>query len=379
MRGGTSKAVVFRQQDLPADKTQWDDLFLAVMGSPDASARQLNGMGGGISSLSKVCIVAPPTHPEADIDFTFAQVLVREARVDYHSNCGNMSSAMGPFALDEALVEANGEQARVVIHNTNTGKLVVATFPLDEGFAAVDGPLQIPGVAGSGAPVLLEFLEPGGAATGKLLPTGHAVDVLEVPGVGRVEASLVDAANACVFIDAERAGIRATESPADLDGRMELMAMLESIRCAAGVAMGLGENADHIRRLSPSNPKIGLLTEPRDSVDLAGRTLPAHSADLTARMISMGNTHRALPLTGALCLGVAARITGTIANRYARGGERAAQLRILQPSGISLIGAQVEETANGWHARLASVYRTQRRLFEGHVLVPAAHFSSMAP
>jgi hypothetical protein len=236
MRGGTSNGVVFRQQDLPADRSQWDAIFLTVMGSPDAAARQLDGMGGGISSLSKVCVVGPPTHPEADIDFTFAQVLVREARVDYHSNCGNMSSAVGPFAVDECLVEAGGDQARVVIHNTNTGKLVIATFPLDDGGAAVDGPLEISGVTGSGAPVHLEFHDPGGAGTGKLLPTGNTLDVLDVPGIGRVEASLVDAANACVFIEAARAGITGTEAPAELDGRTELMEFLEAIRCAAGVA-----------------------------------------------------------------------------------------------------------------------------------------------
>jgi len=157
MRGGTSKAVVFRQQDLPADRGQWDAIFLAVMGSPDPNARQLDGMGGGISSLSKVCVVGPPSHAEADIDFTFAQVLVREARVDYQSNCGNMSSAMGPFAVDESLVEVDGGEARVVIHNTNTRKLVYATFPIDDGATAVDGAFEIPGVAVSGAPVRVAF------------------------------------------------------------------------------------------------------------------------------------------------------------------------------------------------------------------------------
>jgi 2-methylaconitate cis-trans-isomerase PrpF len=189
MRGGTSNAIVFHQRDLPADRAEWDAIFLAAMGSPDPNARQLDGMGGGISSLSKVCVVGPPTHPEADIDFTFAQVSVRDASVDYHSNCGNMSSAMGPFAVDESVVAASGDEAHVVIHNTNTGKLIDAIFRLDDGRAAVDGPLEIPGVAGSGAPVRLEFRDPGGASTGKLLPSGQALDVLDVPGLGRVEAS----------------------------------------------------------------------------------------------------------------------------------------------------------------------------------------------
>lgn len=372
MRGGTSKAVVFREQDLPADRGTWDEIFLALMGSPDPSARQLDGMGGGISSLSKVCVVGPPTHPQADIDFTFAQVSVREATVDYNSNCGNMSSAMGPFAVDESLVAANGDEARVVIHNTNTGKLVVATFPLDDGYAAVDGALEIPGVPGRGAPVHLEFRDPGGAGTGKLLPTGNVVDVLEVPGVGRVEASMVDAANPCVFIEAARAGLSATESPTEIDARADVMEMLEAIRSSAGAAMGLGESAEHIRRASPSAPKIGLIAEPRHSVDLAGLVLPAESGDLSARMISMGNTHRALPLTGALCVAVAARISGTVVHRCARvASASSTELRILQPSGLTVVGAEVDQDAGLWHARHASVYRTQRRLFEGSVLVPA--------
>ncbi len=380
MRGGTSNGIVFHQRDLPADRGQWDALFLAAMGSPDPNARQLDGMGGGISSLSKVCVVGPPTHPQADIDFTFAQVSVREASVDYNSNCGNMSSAMGPFAVDESLVPVSGDEARVVIHNTNTGKLVQATFALDDGRAAVDGSMEIPGVPGSGAPVHLEFRDPGGAGTGKLLPSGRVLDVLEVPGVGRVEASLVDAANACVFIDAARAGINGTESPAELDAQPELMRVLEAIRCAAGVAMGLAESADTIHHRSPSNPKIGLVAEPRDAVDLSGRALAASDGDLTARMISMGNTHRALPLTGALCLGVAARITGTLVHRHSRGArDNDTQLRILQPSGVSVVGAEVEPIEGGWHARMASVYRTQRRLFEGRVLVPASRCRVTTP
>jgi 2-methylaconitate cis-trans-isomerase PrpF len=378
MRGGTSKAIVFRQQDLPADRAQWDAIFLAALGSPDQYGRQLDGMGGGISSLSKVCVVGPSTHPEADIDFTFAQVSVCDASVDYNSNCGNMSSAMGPFAVDESLVEASGDEAHVVIHNTNTGKLIDATFPLDDGRAAVDGSLEIPGVAGSGAPVRLEFREPGGASTGKLLPSGKVLDVLDVPGIGRIEASLVDAANACVFIEADRVGIAGTESPVDLDARTELMESLETIRCAAGVVMGLGNSVEQIRHESPSNPKIGLVAEARDAVDLSGRTIRAEAGDLTARMVSMGNIHRALPLTGALCLGVATRISGTVVHRHTRDSRHdIAEIRILQPSGFTIVGAQVESCDNDWHARLASVYRTQRRLFEGSVLIPASRWPAI--
>src|SRR5262249_35708135 len=186
MRGGTSNAVVFNARDLPADRAQWDEIFLAAIGSPDPYGRQLDGMGGGVSSLSKVCIIGPSTRPDADIDYTFAQVQVKEAKVDYGANCGNMSAAMGPLAIDEGLVKASGKEALVRVHNTNTRKIIWARFPLDDGVSAVDGELAIPGVAGTGAPVKLEFREPGGATTGKLLPTGNVADMLEVPGHGKV-------------------------------------------------------------------------------------------------------------------------------------------------------------------------------------------------
>ena len=210
-------------RDLPRDRAQWDEIFLAAIGSPDPYGRQLDGMGGGISSLSKVCVVGPSTRPDADIDYTFAQVQVKEAKVDYSGNCGNMSSAMGPFAVDEGLVKVSGKEALVRIHNTNTKKIIHARFALDDGMAAVDGDLAIPGVAGTGAPVRLEFREPGGATTGKLLPTGNVVDTLDVPGVGKIRASLVDAANACCFLNAADLGLTGIEMPEALDASDELL------------------------------------------------------------------------------------------------------------------------------------------------------------
>ena len=201
MRGGTSRAVMFHARDLP-DRAEWDPIFLAAMGSPDPNGRQLNGMGGGISSLSKVCILAPSDRADADIDYTFAQVQIRDPRVDYRSNCGNMSSAVGPFAVDEGIVRPNGDSAVVRIFNTNTRKIIRSTFPLEDGRAATDGDLAIPGVAGTGAPVRLDFLAPGGATTGRLLPTGKPTDRLDLPDIGSIEVSLVDAANACVFVHA---------------------------------------------------------------------------------------------------------------------------------------------------------------------------------
>ncbi|MDX1431784.1 MAG: PrpF domain-containing protein [Gammaproteobacteria bacterium] len=379
MRGGTSNAVVFKRGDLPEDRALWDDIFLAALGSPDPNGRQLDGMGGGISSLSKICVVGPPSHPRADIDFTFAQVSVHAAQVDYGGNCGNMTSAMAPFAVDEGMVQVSGDAATVIIHNTNTDKLVRARFALDEGRAAVDGDLAIPGVAGTGAPVRLEFLSPGGASSGRLLPTGNVLDVLRVADIGDIDASLVDASNACVFVDAAALGLRGNEMPVALDADRELMDALERIRCAAGVAMGLGATVDEIRRERPSIPKLGLVAPPMSAVNLSGDALRETDGDLTARMISMGNTHRALPLTGALCLAVAARIDGTLPNRHARAASDArADLRIMQPSGTSVVGAGVERRDGEWIAHQASVYRTQRRLFEGRVMIPASRLGKGA-
>ena len=232
MRGGTSRAVMFHARDLP-DRAEWDPIFLAAMGSPDPNGRQLNGMGGGISSLSKVCVLAPSDRADADIDYTFAQVQIRDPRVDYRSNCGNMSSAVGPFAVDEGIVRPNGDIATVRIFNTNTQKIIRSTFPLEDGHAATDGDLAIPGVAGTGAPVRLDFLAPGGATTGRLLPTGKPMDRLDVPGIGPIEVSMVDAANACVFVRAQDLGLSGRELPEELERDPALLERLQSIRRAS--------------------------------------------------------------------------------------------------------------------------------------------------
>src|SRR5215475_522782 len=231
MRGGTSKAIIFLARDLPRSRDAWEPIFLAVIGSPDPNMRQLDGMGGGVSSLSKVCVIGPPTHPDADVDYTFAQVLIDKARVDYTGNCGNMSSAIGPFAVDEGLVpKPRTGEAVVRIHNTNTRKIIVSRFGMDGEEAAVAGDMAIDGVAGTGAPIRLEFIEPGGAKTGKLLPTGKAVDQLKLPDGVHVTASLIDAANPCVFVPADAVGATATEQPAEIDNRQELKGKLEALR-----------------------------------------------------------------------------------------------------------------------------------------------------
>lgn len=373
MRGGTSNAVVFNQRDLPQDKALWDEIFLAAIGSPDPNGRQLDGMGGGVSSLSKVCVVGPPTRPDADIDYTFAQVQVKEAVVDYRANCGNMSSAMGPFAVDEGIVKVSGREALVRIHNTNTKKIIHALFSIDDGLAAVDGDLAIPGVSGTGAPVKLEFRDPGGATTGKLLPTGNVVDTLDVPGVGRIRASLVDAANATVWVHAKDIGLTGIELPEALEANAAAMAKLEAIRRAGSVAMGITKNPEDAAK-NKSVPFVGFVSVAQDAKMLSGAAITTQDIDLTGRVISNGQPHRALPLTVSLCMAVAARIEGGVVNEVLRQGTGAeAPIRIGMPSGILTVAATVKQKDGQWHAEQGAFYRTQRRMFEGQVLVRASH------
>jgi len=378
MRGGTSKAVIFRAEDLPRDRDRWAPLFLGVIGSPDANGRQLDGMGGGVSSLSKVCVIGPPTRSDADVDYTFAQVSISSATVDYSGNCGNMSSAVGPFAVDEGLVKIAGAEAVVRIHNTNTQKLIVARFAMDDGRAAVDGDFALPGVAGTGAPVRLEFLQPGGAGTGRLLPTGSVIDRLDVASLGVIEVSMIDAANPCVFVAAESLGLTGIEMPDQLEANRDLLARLEAVRVAASLRMGIARTADEAAR-KPSIPKVAMVTGPREALTIAGDRLATDDADLTVRMISIGQPHRAVPLTGAMCLAVAARVPGSLAHRVARPATaNDAPIRIAQPSGLTVVGAAVRRAADGWIADHATVYRTARRLMEGVVFVRASALTGTA-
>jgi 2-methylaconitate isomerase len=373
MRGGTSKAVIFHARDLPASRAEWESIFLSVLGSPDPNMRQLNGMGGGVSSLSKVCVIGPSSRPDADVDYTFAQVLIDKARVDYNSNCGNMSSAIGPFAIDEGLVpKPSGRDAVVRIHNTNTKKIIVSRFGMDGDTAAVAGDMALDGVGGTGAPIRLEFLEPGGAKTGRLLPTGKPVGMLQVDGVGRVPASMVDAANPCVFVPADAIGATATESPSEIEQNPKLMRNLEAVRRAASVAMRITPDLDTAGTIGV--PLVGIVAPPVAMTVLSGRTLAPADMDIAVRMMSNGQAHRATPLTAALCLAVATRIAGSIPYEMAQrhvGG--ASQIRIGHASGVIVVDAKV--TSSGEtpepHAEYGAVYRTARRLFEGRVLYQA--------
>lgn len=365
MRGGTSNALVFRAADLPVDRAEWDAIFLAAMGSPDPYGRQLDGMGGGLSSLSKVCVVGPSSRDDADVDYTFVQIAIREAKADYGGNCGNMSSAIGPFAIEEGIVPTPPDGEAVVrIHNTNTGKIIAARFPVEHGMLAADGDCVLDGVAGSAAPIKLEFLDPGGSKTGKLLPTGSPVDMLDIPGLGPIAASCIDAANPAVFVAATDLGLTGAELPDALEADAGFLATIEAIRRAASVRMGLTPDLDAAGKLA-SIPKVAMICAPQDAPTLTGRLLSAGEADIGIRMISLGQPHRAVPITGAICLAVAARVSGTLPHGLCTAKD--GPIRVGHVSGTTTVDASVVDGK----AEYGAVFRTARRLFEGNVIYRA--------
>ena len=281
MRGGTSKGLFFHRRDLPVERADWDALFLAALGSPDAHGRQLDGMGGGISSLSKAVAASRSARPGVDIDYLFAQVAVDQALVDYGSNCGNLTAAVGPFAVDEGLVQAADGEAVLTLYNCNLDQRIEARFAVADSRAVVEGHTVLDGVAGAGAPIRLAFLEPGGAVTGRLLPTGQARDTLDVPGAGRIEATLIDASTALVIVRAADLGVSGVELPEQIEADPALSERLEAIRRVAARRLGVAPESESV-------PKVGFVAPPAGAPTLSGARLPADAVDLTARVISMG-------------------------------------------------------------------------------------------
>ncbi|KAF7517708.1 hypothetical protein G7054_g13720 [Neopestalotiopsis clavispora] len=347
-RGGTSRAVFFKEQDLPENRDDWIQPFLGVIGSPDSYERQLDGMGGGISSLSKICVVGPSEHPQADVDYTFVSLGVNNNHVDYSSNCGNMSSAVGPFAVDSGIVKVPKgvhESFIVRIHNTNTGKIINAYFPVINGEASPYGDFAIDGVSGSAAPIRLDFVEPAGSRTGKLLPTGNVVDILD-----GISATCIDVANPCCFILASDLGVRGNLTPQEIDDHPTLKSTLEKIRRLAAVSMGLAATPDGA---PGSVPKIAMVSPYQKA-----------NEQLLVRAMSVGQPHRAIPVTVALAVAAAAKLPGsTVAGCLVQHADKTG-LTIQHASGSMDVGAKYN--ANGV-IEVASVFRTARRLMDGRI------------
>jgi 2-methylaconitate cis-trans-isomerase PrpF len=371
MRGGTSRGIFFRDEDLPVDPEARIWTILAAFGSPDRYGRQIDGLGGATSLTSKAAIISKGTQPGIDVNFTFGQVGIEQPLIDMRGNCGNISAAVGPYAIDEGLVPCQEPMTQVRFLNTNTQKVTVAHVPTRNGRFEPEGEYVIPGVPGTGSKIVLDFLDPGGAVTGKLFPTGQVRDVLDVPEIGHIEVSIVDAANPLVFCRCEDFGLSGQEIPEQIDTNQELLHRIAVTRAAAGVAIGLADSIEEAIHSVPSVPKIAFVTRPRPYLQLDGVLREAADVDLVARIMSMGHLHRAYALTGAICTTVAAQIPGTLVYDIVSDRARASKrLRLGHPSGVMDLSASIHKEGARWDVEKASATRTARRLMEGDIYIP---------
>jgi 2-methylaconitate cis-trans-isomerase PrpF len=377
MRGGTSRGVFFHRSDLPGDPAVRDRVILKAFGGGDPYGQQVDGLGGATSVTSKVVIISSPSMPDADVDYTFGQVSVTKPLIDFGGTCGNLTAAVGVFAIEEGFAEVSGPFTRVRIWQTNTRKRINALVPTAKGVPDVDGDYVIDGVPGAGARITLEFLEPGGSMTGSLLPTGRAAEALAVPGVGEVTVSLVDAVNPVVFVRPEDLGLSGFESPDEVGNDSGLLARIEAVRAHAGVRMGLAATAEEVGARSPGVPKIAFVRPPAEKIS-SGKGLAGAEIDLVGRIMTMGRLHRAFAVSGACCTAVAALIEGTVVHEVLRGalvsssgcGSEERIIRIAHPSGVIEVGATVSRRGGRWVAEKVIAHRTARRLMEGAILVP---------
>ncbi|NRT55040.1 2-methylaconitate cis-trans isomerase PrpF [Sphaerotilus uruguayifluvii] len=371
MRGGTSKGVFFLAEDLPADPAERDRLLLRVIGSPDRYGRQIDGLGGATSSTSKVAIIAPPSRPDCDVDYLFGAVAVDRPVIDWSGNCGNLSAAVGPFAISSGQVAAPADGlATVRIWQANIGRRIVAQVPMLGGEVLETGDFELDGVTFPAAEIRLDFLDPGAGADGRLLPDGRTLTRLDVPGLDPVEATLIDAGNPTIFVDAAALGLSGTELPAAVDARPDLLARAEALRAHGAVAMGLAASAAEASETRPHSPKLAFVAPPQPHRVADGRLLGPTEADLLVRIFSMGRLHHAMTGTGAVAIAAAAAVPGTVVSRIAplRADGR---VRFGHPSGTLEVGARIARNAcGGWHIEAVSMSRSARRLMEGWVRVP---------
>ncbi len=381
MRGGTSKGVFFRLQDLPvAAQTPGaarDALLLRVIGSPDAYGKHIDGMGGATSSTSKTVIVSKSARPGHDVDYLFGQVAIDKAFIDWTGNCGNLSAAVGPFAISSGLIDAanlprNGI-ATVRIWQANIGKTIVAHVPMTDGAVQETGDFELDGVTFPAAEIALEFMDPAAdedGAGGAMFPTGNVVDDLEVPGIGTLKATMINAGIPTIFVEAEAIGYEGTELQDTINGDDKALAMFETIRAHGAMRMGLIERIDEIAKRQHT-PKVAFVARPAEYVASSGKTVRAGDVDLLVRAMSMGKLHHAMMGTAAVAIGTAAAIPGTLVNLAAGGGEREA-VRFGHPSGTLRVGAQAALVDGQWVVKKAIMSRSARVLMEGAVRVPNA-------
>jgi probable AcnD-accessory protein PrpF len=382
MRGGTSKGVFFRLQDLPEScrvpGSARDRLFLRVIGSPDPYAAHTDGMGGATSSTSKCVILAKSTQPDHDVDYLYGQVSIDKPFVDWSGNCGNLSTAAGAFALhaglvDPARIPRNGTCV-VRIWQANIGKTIIAHVPVTDGQVQETGDFELDGVTFPAAEIVLEFLDPSddGEDGGAMFPTGNLVDELEVPGVGTFPATMITAGIPTVFVNAKDIGYTGTELREAINTDPKALERFEKIRVAGALKMGLIKSADEALTRQHT-PKIAFVAPPADYTASSGKKIAAGEVDLLVRALSMGKLHHAMMGTAAVAIGTAAAIPGTLVNLAAGGGERSA-VRFGHPSGTLRVGAEARRVRGEWTVTKAVMSRSARVLMEGAVRVPGDAF-----
>jgi probable AcnD-accessory protein PrpF len=379
MRGGTSKGVFFRLQDLPeAAQTPGaarDALLLRVIGSPDPYAKQIDGMGGATSSTSKTVILSKSTRADHDVDYLFGQVSIDTPFVDWSGNCGNLSAAVGPFAISNGLVDAaripqNGV-AVIRIWQANIGKTIIAHVPITDGAVQETGDFELDGVTFPAAEVQLEFLDPAAeeeGAGGSMFPTGQMVDDLEVPGVGTLQVTMINAGIPTIFLNAADIGYTGAELQDAINGDPKALQMFETIRAYGAVRMGLIKHVDEAAKRQHT-PKVAFVAPPAAYVSSSGKAVDVADTDLLVRAMSMGKLHHAMMGTAAVAIGTAAAIPGTLVNLAAGGGERSA-VRFGHPSGTLRVGAEAVQVDGEWSVKKAIMSRSARVLMEGFVRVP---------
>ncbi|PMC38020.1 3-methylitaconate isomerase [Bacillus sp. UMB0899] len=355
MRGGTSKGVFLNYDHMPADRLLWDEFILDIMGSPDR--RQIDGLGGANSLTSKVAIIKKSNLKEIDVEYTFAQVSVENQLVDFKGNCGNISSAVGPYAIEQGLVPAIEPITTVRIFNTNTQKVIIAEVEVENGQVKTDGMCSIPGVPGTGSPIYLSFTNAEGAVTGKLFPTGNAIDVIRTP-FGPVNISIIDVANPLVFVHASDVGLTGNELPDQLTE--EKLIELEIIRSIAAEMCQFAKKEEATKK-SPAVPKMTIIAQPIDYIDVTGVERKAADMDCTIRMMSMQKPHQALAITGAICTTAGAFLKGTILSEIVNVNQQV--VRLGHPAGI--METKVDFIAGNIGA--IKVVRTARMILEGYV------------
>jgi 2-methylaconitate cis-trans-isomerase PrpF len=370
MRGGTSKAVFFHENHLPRDSETRDRVILAAYGSPDPNRRQIDGMGGAVSTTSKLAIISPSKDPSYDVNYCFGQVSIDKPKIGYQGNCGNISSAVGPFAIDEGLVSAEEPITTVRIYQVNTKKLIIAKVPVKNGLHDEEGNFAVDGVPGTGGKITLHFFDPGGSVTGKLLPTGNSRDAMDVPGIGKINVSIVDAANPVIFLRARDLGLKGTEIY-EIDASAEIRETLETIRSRVAVMLGLASSPEEASEISQDVPKIAFVSEPQDYHTVTGIGIQRDAIDLVSRIMSMGSLHKSYAATGAICTAGAAKIEGTVVREMlCKKVPDDKEVRVGHPGGVISVGAIVDKQGNSYTYREAVVGRTARRLMDGYVYVP---------